>query len=86
MSRLGPEISLSSPHEDTAESTAEAVTAQQKSSHSLAEVIFVNTRAVDHLAAEEGSICTAANTTFYTWLGTSGKVQSKLRNITEKAT
>lgn len=78
MSRLGPEISLSSPHEDTAESTAEAVTAEQKSSHSLAGVTFVNRKAVDHLAAEEGSKCAAANTAFYTWLGTSGEVQSKL--------
>ena len=67
---------------DISESTDESITAQQKSSHSLAGVIFVNRKAIDHLIAEEGSICAAANTTFYTWLGTSGKVQSKLYNIT----
>ena len=77
---------LSLTLEDTAESTAKAIDAQEKSLDSLAKVVLDNRIALDYLLADQGGFCAEANATCCTWVNASGEVETQLHKITEQAT
>lgn len=64
--------------EDTAESTAKAVAAYYKTLDSLAKVILDNRIALGYFLAEQRDVCTVANTTWCTWIITSGEFETQL--------
>lgn len=68
-----------------AESDAKAIAIQQEPLDSLAKAALGNRRVLDHLLAKQGGICAMANTTYCTWINTSGKVETQLYKITKQA-
>ena len=71
--------------EDTANSVAKTLAGQEKFLDSLVKFIPDNRMALDYLLAEKGAVCVGANSTSYTWINTSGKIETQLRKITEEA-
>ena len=55
------------------DSTAKAITAQERSLDSLAKAVLDNRIALDYLPAEQGSVCAIGNTACCTWINSSGK-------------
>lgn len=76
---------LSLTLEDFAESAAKIIAAHEKSLDSLAKVVPDNS-ILDDLLAEQEGVYAVANTTYRTWINTSGEVETQLYKITEQAT
>ena len=76
---------LSLTLENTTESTAKAIAAQQKSLHSLIKIALDKKITLDYLLAEQGVVCAVASTICCTWISTAA-VETQLYKITEYAT
>lgn len=76
---------LSLTLEDFAESAAKIIAAHEKSLDSLAKVVPDNS-ILDDLLAEQEGVYAVANTTYRTWINTSGEVETQLYKVTEQAT
>jgi len=68
---------LSLTLEDLTESAAKATAAQPKFLDSLAKVVLCNRIAFDYHLAEQGGVCSMANTTCCIWINTSGLSPNK---------
>lgn len=69
----------------TDDSTANVISAQQKSLDSLTKVILDNIMALDYILDEHKGVCAMTNTTCCTEMNTSRETESQLCNSTEQA-
>ena len=72
---------LSLTLEELADSTAKAMSAQQRWLNLLANVVLHNSIALDFLLAEQGDVWAVAKTSCCTWINVSGKVETQLLKI-----
>ena len=72
--------------ENIAQSAVKAIATLQKSLDYLIKLLLGTERALDYLLAEWGGVCAVFNTTCYTWINLSGKVETHLHSITKQAT
>lgn len=67
--------------EELATSTAPALEAIHVSIDSLSNVVVDNQMALDYLLAEQGRVCTAANTSCCTWAPTSSQIELNMQEL-----
>ena len=77
---------LSLTLEDSMESVAKTIDAQQRFSCPLARAVLDHRTAPDYLLAEQRGVCAAANASCDTWINVSGEAKTQLPKITVQAT
>lgn len=64
--------------EDTADFIAKIISAQKRALDSLVKVVLDSRVALDYFFAEQGAVCSVANTTCCTRINTSGEAETQV--------